>query len=719
MPVEMGDYDGDGKVDLVMGPMGAPSGPNKDRIDAGEVYILKGNQNISGEFNRADFEDGNFPGLTIYGARSYDMLGTELFTADINGDSFEDLIIGAQNYDGLTNDRRTCGGVFVIFGKEDLLTTGSIIDLRTLEENPDQGVLTIIGERPGDRLGLWVEAGDFDGDDIDDLMLTADQSTGKNTEDGNELVGMVSIIYGRNEWPLSIDLATARDDIEGISYIYGRDHADHFGACLHANDLDGDGRDELIIAAALNRLSAGQLDVPSDFPADGSGGGNGPEPDDVSPRFDAGEVYILFTQGTPDRLPLEIDFAQPLPPEIEDQLALVYGPNSGDAVGEELATGDFDGDQNIDLVLGGITARSPSNVDLAGAAFVLYQPSFLKGKILDLATLDDGGGVPGVDVSRFYGIKFRDILGDTISVGDFNNDNYDDLALGIPHRAFDGKEDAGEIAIIFGSQNQFPDPLFPNLEDLESEALIAFVRGPDSDDNFSYSMEARDYDGDGYDDLFPNSMRGDGKGNTLTDAGEVFLVSGFHLSGQSLEIHSVTPSLLPLGERQDVVIRGKGFTTTKDTQLIFEGAELTDPHVVSNTQINVTIEARNESGAFPIQVVNRYGDVTSDFDLSFADEIKFRRGDTDGNGALEITDPINSLSFQFLGNFTPPCLDASDFDDNGKVEITDPIANLSHQFLGTAPPAPPGKDSCGVDPTEDDPAVNGDLGCENPPQSCQ
>ncbi len=95
------------------------------------------------------------------------------------------------------------------------------------------------------------------------------------------------------------------------------------------------------------------------------------------------------------------------------------------------------------------------------------------------------------------------------------------------------------------------------------------------------------------------------------------------------------------------------------------------------------------------------------------DDPIFRRGDTDANGALEITDPINNLSFQFLGTFTPPCLDAADFDDNGKVEITDPIANLSHQFLGTAPPAPPGKDTCGIDPTEDDASVGGDLGCES------
>ncbi len=90
----------------------------------------------------------------------------------------------------------------------------------------------------------------------------------------------------------------------------------------------------------------------------------------------------------------------------------------------------------------------------------------------------------------------------------------------------------------------------------------------------------------------------------------------------------------------------------------------------------------------------------------------FRRGDTDANGALEITDPINNLAFQFLGTFTPPCMDAADFDDNGKVEITDPIANLSHQFLGTAPPAPPGKDTCGPDSTA---VEEVELTCESYP----
>jgi hypothetical protein len=78
----------------------------------------------------------------------------------------------------------------------------------------------------------------------------------------------------------------------------------------------------------------------------------------------------------------------------------------------------------------------------------------------------------------------------------------------------------------------------------------------------------------------------------------------------------------------------------------------------------------------------------------------FARGDDDGNGQLEITDPVSNLSFQFLGEFQPTCLDALDFDDNGAVEITDPIGNLTYQFLGGPGPAAPFPD-CGADPSDD------------------
>ena len=92
----------------------------------------------------------------------------------------------------------------------------------------------------------------------------------------------------------------------------------------------------------------------------------------------------------------------------------------------------------------------------------------------------------------------------------------------------------------------------------------------------------------------------------------------------------------------------------------------------------------------------------------------FLRGDDDSDGNLSIGDAIFSLSFQFLGSVVPLCRDSLDFNDDQKIDVSDPVGNLSHQFLGQDPPAPPGKEACGLDPTEDD------LDCtEYPEENCQ
>jgi hypothetical protein len=79
---------------------------------------------------------------------------------------------------------------------------------------------------------------------------------------------------------------------------------------------------------------------------------------------------------------------------------------------------------------------------------------------------------------------------------------------------------------------------------------------------------------------------------------------------------------------------------------------------------------------------------------------EFRRADSNGDGVVDITDPIFTLTFIFLGGQKPGCLKAADADDSGELDITDPVYSLGFLFLGgKAPPAPfPG---CGEDPTPD------------------
>jgi len=86
--------------------------------------------------------------------------------------------------------------------------------------------------------------------------------------------------------------------------------------------------------------------------------------------------------------------------------------------------------------------------------------------------------------------------------------------------------------------------------------------------------------------------------------------------------------------------------------------------------------------------------------------IPFHRGDADANGNYNITDPVRTLNYLFLGADAPPCLDAADTDDNGDLNITDPVRSLNYLFLGGPPPAPPGPipEPCGPD-------AGAELGC--------
>jgi len=77
----------------------------------------------------------------------------------------------------------------------------------------------------------------------------------------------------------------------------------------------------------------------------------------------------------------------------------------------------------------------------------------------------------------------------------------------------------------------------------------------------------------------------------------------------------------------------------------------------------------------------------------------FIRGDTNDDGAFDISDAIVILGYIFNG--TPvTCLDALDENDDGSIEISDAIYHFSALFVGGPPPSAPWG-QCGLDPTED------------------
>lgn len=83
----------------------------------------------------------------------------------------------------------------------------------------------------------------------------------------------------------------------------------------------------------------------------------------------------------------------------------------------------------------------------------------------------------------------------------------------------------------------------------------------------------------------------------------------------------------------------------------------------------------------------------------------FVRGDANGDGTVNSSDPIFIQNWLFLGGPPPACRDAADANDDGANNIADPAYLNSFLFMGgPAPPAP--YPTCGQDPTPDNLTCN-------------
>jgi hypothetical protein len=83
-----------------------------------------------------------------------------------------------------------------------------------------------------------------------------------------------------------------------------------------------------------------------------------------------------------------------------------------------------------------------------------------------------------------------------------------------------------------------------------------------------------------------------------------------------------------------------------------------------------------------------------------AQDSRFIRGDADGSGTVDISDPVLVLGVLFVGDQPAGCDDASDANDDGRLSVTDPVVLLLFLFQGgRILPDPAG--ACGVDPSPD------------------
>ena len=154
-----------------------------------------------------------------------------------------------------------------------------------------------------------------------------------------------------------------------------------------------------------------------------------------------------------------------------------------------MAAGDFDRDGYDDVVIS-VYSDKVGAVEEAGSVNVLY------GSAAGLAVA--GGQLWSQDSSGILGQAERtDRFGQALATGDFNQDGYDDAAIGVPGDSVAGQTYSGAVNILYGSAAG----LAAAGNQLWTQDSPGILDNAEGYEGFGEHLRANDFNGDGYDDL--------------------------------------------------------------------------------------------------------------------------------------------------------------------------------------------------------------------------
>ena len=353
-------------------------------------------------------------------------LGRALAGGDVDGDGLDDLLVGNQDQDT----------VYLFQG-------GSIVS-----DIPASAAAMVASADAGSRFGTALATLDADGDGIDDMLVgaPADGTMGSDVGAAYLLGGGTSgivdvtadadgVVYG----PLSV-LAGAPS---------GANTAPSGGSAVGGGDVNGDGYDDLIIAAE----------------GDDSGTVNG------------GAVYIVYGDSAATAGGLSIT--------SDDADVAIAGESDGDGLASAINTEDLDGDGADDLILSATAYDVATSTTLDSDAGRVY--------LIQGGALSGSYPVASAAYATLSGSDTSDQFGWSVATGDVDGDGFLDLAIGAPFND-DAASDAGIVYGFSGAAALSGD------YDAATSAGLTII-GDGASANAGKVVRAGDLDGDGSEDI--------------------------------------------------------------------------------------------------------------------------------------------------------------------------------------------------------------------------